>query len=378
MSEDQSSSDSEVTVADVESPSTRGVDSAPAKRSLAMPVAVLSLVVALAAVAGLAWLWFEGVEVDTDDMASTERVEALHQALGDHDERLDSLQSELAEVREALDSHDTDLADLRQSIRSQADDGDEVTRRLADLEADLSAAVDRLEETADDQRAVDRELARRLFLMEAAALLRSGQERAELAGDYSAARAAYRRAYRLLRDFDDPRGSRARGLIAQELEALEAMSEPDWTSMSARIDRLASSVDEWPAIAVTTTGMASDEDEEDEEDGWLGRLGSTLGGLVSVRPRDTVPVTSEELDAVREQVRLRLAAAELAVARRNLDESSRQFRRTSELIERWFDADHSAVARGLSVLDDLAATEPAELPGLGDSLAEIQRLLEDS
>jgi hypothetical protein len=38
-----------------------------------------------------------------------------------------------------------------------------MTRRLGDLEADLSEAVARLEETAGDQRAVDRELARRLL-----------------------------------------------------------------------------------------------------------------------------------------------------------------------------------------------------------------------
>jgi uroporphyrin-III C-methyltransferase len=208
-------------------------------------------------------------------------------------------------------------------------------------------------------------------------MLRSGQERAELAGDYSAARVAFRRAYRLLRESDDPRASRARGLVAQELEALEAMSEPDWTSMTARIDRLVAGIDEWPAVAVTDVA-AAEAAEVDETAGWWARMGSTLAGLVRVQPRDAMPVTAEDLDLVREQVRLRLTAVELAIARRDLEESSRQLRRTAELIERWFDTDHSVVARSLDVLGELAATEPAKLPDLGGSLAEIQRLLEDS
>ncbi len=377
MSEDQSSNDSEVTVAD-DSSTSEAEAAAPRKRSLAMPVAGLALLVALAAIAGVAWSWFEGVEVDEDDRASAERVETLHQALGEQDQRLDSLRSSVTELQEALDSHGAELADLRQSVRSQAEDREDMARRLSDLDAELAEAVARLEETAGDQRAVDRELARRLYLMEAAALLRSGQERAELVGDYSAARAAYRRAYRLLREFDDPRGNRARSLVAQELEALEGMSEPDWTSMTARIDRLVANVDEWPAIAVTT-GTAEEVAAGDEpETGWWTRMGSTLAGLVRVQPRDTVPVTADELDAVREQVRLRLAAAELAIARRSLEETSRQLQRISEMIERWFDTDDSAVARGLSLLSELADTEPAELPNLGGALAEIQRLLEDS
>ncbi len=377
MSEDQSPPDSEVRGTGSDSPADETGDVAPRKRSLAVPTAFLALTVALTAAAGLVWFWLEVDQTDTDELASAERVEALEQGQRERDERVDLLRSELAELRETLASHDAERADLRQSIRSLSEDGADRARRLSDLEGDLSEAVVRLEETAGDQRAVDRELARRLFLMEAAALLRSGQERAELAGDHSAARAAYRRAYRLLRDFDDPRANRARGLVAQELEALESMTEPDWTAMTARIDRLVAGIDDWPAVAVTGTAAAEAQDN-DEADGWWARMGATLAGLVRVQPRDALPVTAEDLDVVREQVRLRLTAAELAIARRNLEESSRQLQRTAELVERWFDTDDRAVARGLGVLDELAAIEPAELPELGGSLAEVQRLLEDS
>ncbi len=377
MSEDQNLPDSDG-VATRDSPAADTEDAGARKRSLAMPVALLALCVALAAVAGLAWLWLEQQpEIDLDDLASAEYVESLEQARRDQGERLDALRSDFDDIREGLDSHDAELADLRQSTRTQAEDGEEILRRLDDLEGDLSEAVARLEETAGDQRAVDRELARRLLLMEAAALLRSGQQRAELADDYSGARAAYRRAYRLLREFDDPRASRARGQVAQELEALEAMSEPDWTSMSARIDRLVAGVDDWPAVAAPD-GVVTEQTEDDDADGWWARMGSTLAGLVRVQPRDAMPVTAEELDLVREQIRLRLIAADLSIARRNLEEASRQLRFAAELVERWFDTERSAVKRDLEVLAELAATEPAGLPDLGGSLAEIQRLLEDS
>ena len=364
MSEEQQSESTEaVDSGDSPEPTNQPLDRSKAS-AWRTAVAVFALILALAAIAGLAWIWLEQPEVDLDDVAA-------------HDQRFDELSSSLQSLGEQVEALQPELADWRRDLREQSEDHDHLNRRVADLEADLAEAVERLEAVGGEQRAVDRELARRLHLMESASLLRMGQERAELAGDFAGAREAYRRAYRLLRELDDARANRVRGQVAQELEALEGVAGPDWIAMSAQLSRIAAAADEWPARAIAEGADATAQIDEDEN-GWMSRIGSTLASLVRVRPRDAVPVTTEEMDAIREQVRLRLAAAELALARRSLEETAHQLRETRDLIERWFDPDHIGVARALERLSELAATEPAAMPSLGTALTDINQLLADS
>ena len=338
---------------------------------------ILALIISLFAAGGLIWLWFDRADADPEGLASAEDLAQLHSSLAEHERRFDDLVSAIDDNAGKIEELSSEQADGRQALREQANDNQSLNRRVAELEANLAEAVDRLEAATGEQRAVDRDLARRLHLMEAGALLRTGQERAELAGDLAAAREAYRRAYRLLRELDDARTNRARGQVAQELETLEAVAGPDWTAMTAQLSRIASEADEWPAIAKSEEATPITEADE-AETGWLSRIGATLAGLVRVRPRDTVPVSGEELDSVREQVRLRLAAAELALARRSLDEAVFQVQQASALIERWFEVDDAGVARVLASLSELTETEAAAVPSLGAALAEINRLLEDS
>ena len=377
MSEEQQSESTEA----VDSGDSPEPTNQPLDRSKPSPwrtaVAVFALILALAAIAGLAWIWLEQPEVDLDDVAAAEDLAQLQSDVSAHDQRFDELSSSLQSLGEQFEALQPELADWRRDLREQSEDHDHLNRRVADLEADLAEAVERLEAVGGEQRAVDRELARRLHLMESASLLRMGQERAELAGDFAGAREAYRRAYRLLRELDDARANRVRGQVAQELEALEGVAGPDWIAMSAQLSRIAAAADEWPARAIAEGADVTAQIDEDEN-GWMSRIGSTLASLVRVRPRDAVPVTTEEVDAIREQVRLRLAAAELALARRSLEETAHQLRETRDLIERWFDPDHTGVARALERLSELAGTEPAAMPSLGTALTDINQLLADS
>ncbi len=340
-------------------------------------VAVLALIFSCFAMVGLIWLWLDRTDVDPEGLASADDLAELRSDVAANEQRFGDLAVAVDDHAEEIEALGPQLADWRQALREQADHNESLDRRVAELEVNLSEAVDRLEAAAGEQRAVDRDLARRLHLMEAAALLRTGQERAELTGDFSAAREAYRRAYRVLQELDDARTNRARGQVAQELEALEAVAGPDWTAMTAQLSQIGSAADEWPAIE-RSDDRAPDTQVDEAEDGWLARVGSTLTGLVRVRPRDTVSLSAEELDLVREQVRLRLAAAELALARRSLDEAIVQMQQARTLIERWFEVEDSAVARVLASLSELAETEAAALPSLGAALADINRLLEDS
>ena len=342
--------------------------------------AAAALILALVAVGGVAWMWLERSPVDPidpDEWVAAEEFAQLRGDLDGQERRFGELDASIDDVAEELDAMKSELADLRQSLRGQREESQALDSRFDALDADLAEAMERLEAASGEQRAVDRELARRLHLMEAAALLRMGQERAELAGDLAGAREAYRRAYGLLGELDDARANQARGQIAREIEALEELSGPDWVAMIARVSRIAAGADEWPALELAGDPDLTPEIDAEETSWWSG-VGSVLTGLVRVRPRDTVPVSVEELDGIREQVRLRLAAAEMALARRSLEEAAGHFQHAGDLIERWFDTDHAAVTRALTELDELADTELATLPPLGNALAEINRLLEAS
>lgn len=360
--------------------SRRSAESASAKQQPMRQTAVLALaalVVAGIAAAGMILIWLDRPQIDADTLVSADDMAQLRADQNEQFRRLDGLDSTAESLEQAVESIQSAMADLRQALREQGSDGEALARRVADLESGLVAAVERIEAFDGVQREVDRDLARRLNLMEAAALLRIGQERVEMADDMAGAREAYRRAYRLLRELDDARVNRARGQVAQELEALETVVGPDWSALTARLSRAAAAVSEWPMIA---NGADVDSGPEigDPEPGWRARIGSTLAGLIRVRARDAVVLTTEELDAVREQVRLRLAAAELALARRDLADAAHHADQVRDLIERRFDANDAGVARAKTVLSELIDTEATPVPALGVALMEINRLLEES
>ncbi|QOC23653.1 uroporphyrinogen-III C-methyltransferase [Wenzhouxiangella sp. AB-CW3] len=348
-------------------------------------LAVVALLVALAASAGVGWLiWQQTLETEPEEeqptAASVEALEAVAEQAQTLSERVDQLAEQQAGFEDDLSDLDGARGDLRQSLREQADDFERLSEQFGSLESELSDAIRRLDEAAGDRREVDREMARRLHLMEAAAMLRTGQQRLELAEDFAAARNAFRRAYRLLRSLDDPRINRARGEVARELEALEAVEEPDWMALHAKVDRLQAMAAEWPARPGQELPGAQEDDARGEEAelGFWSRFGSTLTGLVRVQPRDAVPMTEEVLDAIRGQVQIRLAAADLALAQRDLEGLGRQLDHVIDLMEQGFDPRDSGVERGRSLIDELRSAEAAEVPALGSALTEINRLLDES
>lgn len=342
----------------------------------ARPAALLALALAIAAIGISVWLWIGQVGVDPEMLAGTDE-------LAEHDSRLAEIERRLVSLFERADGLDArfeeldiDTAGIRQQLDEAARDVRvDVETRVSALEAQLGQAVERLEQATGEQRDVDQALEHRLYLIEASALLRMAQERAELARDFSGAREAYRRASRLLRQADDPRLNRARGLLAEELESLEQVAEPDWLVLSGRLSQIAYGASEWPGAGAGQNGVPA---EADDGEGWWRSVRQSLAALVRVQSRDELPVSSEQIDAAREQVRLRLLAAELAVARRDSAELAHHAAHARTVIGHWFDADSAAVGRALEHLQQLGETQAVQLPALGAALAELNRQLEDS
>lgn len=357
--------------------------STPVKRAGASRLSVLG--VGLLAVAALVLaLWpiinEEDAELPFDRFqAQLERAQEQHQTASD--ERA-AMQAELDQLARSLTALERKLQELSSELEATAAarDGlsgrlDQFERGLAGLESELGEQLQALWQQEGQIREADRELERFMRLLEAASLLRLGQERAELAADWTGARLAYERAERLLRDVDDPRLGQVRRLLARELADLESLRSPEWERLQARLARLADQLGEWPL----RTMNAETESPADalEPAGWRQDAGRALARLVTVRRRDHIELGDDAIDSLREQLRLRLLAAELALVRRDLADLEHQLERGLDLLESWFDTNDPDVAQGKSALQALREVSAPSAPtGLGAALAALSEYLD--
>lgn len=338
-------------------------------------IALTAVLLSLAAIAVAVW----SVQQSTGSAQGNARIDALEERIDEIGSRFRNVDDRLAKSEGAVADLDEQMDSLREGLESVSDRQEELASRHSALSNDLEQAIARLQQSAGAQRESDRSLDFRLNLIEASALLRMGLERVDLAGDFESARLAFRQAAEGLEAIDDSRVNRARRLVAGELEALEAHSEPDWTGIGGRLSRLASESERWPArTGDESRPVPAEASEEPDEAGWWASLKASMHDLVRIRERDATLVTEEQVDAVREQLSLRLLAAELAAVRGHVGELSRHAAEARDMVGRWFDADDEAVAAALDTLAEIAATDPPTPPRLGEGLEEIQQLLDES
>ncbi len=344
---------------------------------------LLALLLALAALGGVAYLY-----LDRDEAADAGDIEALERAAADLEERLDSrldalesdrasdageienLASRLEELAGELD--DLDLGPLESELSAISSDLEAIESRVADR---LEAFEDRLEEIADEEiRDPRRDLERRVRLQEAMALLRMGQDRMELAGDASAARGAFARAGARLEDLDDPALGSVRRQIAREREALEGWQPVDWNEITARLQALESTVADW---TLRESELTEVEPGDEEALGWLNRLRSTFSGLVEVRRREGDWLTPAEAEGLLAGIRARLAAAELAAARRDRQALESALDRIVGALEEWFDAEDSAVTGALESMESVRQmAREQDAPDIGEAASRLQSVIE--
>ncbi len=357
---------------------SQAADSAP-RRARGGMLSGLTLIVALGALGLAAWVWLQ-----LDAASEEDRIDEVRAAVTEERNRaeqieatLQSLTGSVDELNQAVRDQGEQMGELEGALASVGDEVSRIEQRVDEVESEILDQVHQLWQREDTQREVDRELDRHLAMIETAALLRLGQERAELAQDFSGARSAYRRAAAVLARADDPRLSQVRRLLAAELDALEAVQAPDWLEAQARLERLGRQVGEWP-LARHEIGLDQAPDEIDPADsGWAATMRSALGELVRVRPRDETPISPEQLEMIRENLRLRLAAAELALGRRDLTELDHHLRRAVETLNSHFDTDESVIQDALEIIDGLRGLEPATAPSsLGEALARLRENME--
>jgi uncharacterized protein HemX len=331
-------------------------------------------------------------DVATTALATVEEF----QALSDHVDRIDR---ETEQAREQLRQGLTDLEaefdaakpaqDLSERIdrlgtRLERLEGDSNTRlggirsRIEDLEEQVGRRLERFElrlaEVGTDLDRADHDLATRLRLVEVDSLFALAQDQLVVSGNAQAARTAWQRGLERLAVLEGDEFRDLKDAARREFERLQAFQPPDTAAHVDRIYAIIGEIEQWPA----RSGPAQEPADSDASAAdWRERLGSVLDDLVTIENVDGDYLSPAEVDLAREQLRISLQAAALAVVRTRDDTARRLVERALASAERYFDTDAAVVAESVEWLSGLVVRDGREIrpPSLEDSRAEIARLL---
>ena len=258
----------------------------------------------------------------------------------------------------------TDMAGLRKRLEV-LESG--VGRRLEQFELRLSSVGGNLDQTEDD-------LATRLLLVEVDSLFAIASNSVTLSGDTGVALQAWERAMARLTTVDGAEFQRLKETARREFRQLREYQPPDVASRVERLFDMADAVAEWPARTIPPAAAPV---ESGTGEGWRSRLGEVVGSLVRVESADSEFLGPDEVSLAREWMSSALRTAALATARARPDLARRLSAEVVDAAPRVFDTEAAGVSEALTWLEETAASSPrVELPGLGDSRAEISRLLE--
>ena len=257
----------------------------------------------------------------------------------------------------------------------------EMTGKVAALEtkvADMVAYRAQLDTLVQSvARARDENLA-----VELEAAVRVAQDQAQLTGSVEPLLAALRTAERRLARSSDPRLAPVGRAVARDLERVKAASLPDAAGLLARLDQLLRQVDDLPAgndvhPARGAPGAAGT--PATTADSWWGRLWQGVRdeaqGLLRVsrveRPEASM-MSPEQVFFVRENLKLRLQGARLALLARQYEAARADLSAAASALGTWFDPASRRTQAAATLLQQIqASTRSAELPRVDETLVAL-------
>ncbi|PWW48856.1 uroporphyrinogen-III C-methyltransferase [Melaminivora alkalimesophila] len=307
-------------------------------------------------------------------------------------QRLSSIQEQLA--RQSADSSAQAI-----EARAMAREAQELTReaagRLAVLEArvgevalqrtQLEELMHSLSRTRDENLVVDIEAA-----------LRLAQQQSQLTGSLQPLAAALKSASQRIERAAQPRLAPVQRAIEQDLERLARASVTDTAGLLGRLDDLVRQVEDLPLASAVAQAHAMRRPQEPAPSGpapasdppaadpprwrallqraWEGTR-DELRGLVRVRRIDypeAMLLAPEQAYFLRENLKLKLLNARLAVLARRMDSARADMQAASISIGRYFDLGSRRTQAALSSLQQLQQhVRTAELPQLDDTFAAL-------
>ncbi len=247
--------------------------------------------------------------------------------------------------------------------------------------AELRARIDAYEYLADDLvRSYDERV-----LAEVEHALVLGQQQLQLAGDAKLALSALSGAEARLARVDTGRYLPLRRAMANDMERLRRAPMADLSGQALRIDTLLAVVDGLPLAferSPARGAAAAAGDDKAAEPTLVERLARAVWEEVRLLVRierldrpDPALLSPEHSFFLRENLKLRLINARVALLQRNGAVWREDIRLAREWIERYYDTRARQTENALVTLRQLAAVDPGEaLPGLNESMSALAQL----
>lgn len=323
---------------------------APAKadaRHLVSPVAMVALLFAALALAAAAWSWFD----------SRERIRDLKTELG---RRLAETGKETSETRLLARNADDAMRQIGEKvghIESQMATSQQQQLSLEALYKDLSQGRDQW------------------ALAEIEQVLLTAAQQLQLAGNVKAAIIALEGADNRLQRLNKPQFTALRRAIAADLANLRAVPSHDEVGASARIEALVVRHAGWP-LASAQASEAVPAPRAGRRTTDIGQeLWAELKRLVQIRRiegNEAVLLPPEQAYFLRENLRLRLLSARLALLAQDQAAFQADLSAVSAMLNRYFNTRDAGVAAALKDIQRLSSLQIAQtLPGIDASLAAL-------
>jgi len=328
------------------------VPAAPARRPadrLARLLAVLALVATFAA----GWL---AVDARLDAHALESRAGGRLAELGAQSARA---QAELVQAQASLREAQSRIAELE----SRVADTQEQRVALEEMYRDLARS-------ADDR-----------VLSEVEQMLVLASQQLQLAGNVHAALAALQAADQRLARADKLAATPLRRAIAKDMERLKAVPQVDAVGIAVKIDGLINQADSLPLVTSekalaprpATRWRSADEHglARAARDFW-----EEMKGLVRIREVETADMallSPAQSYFLRENMKLRLLSARVALLARDEPSFREDMRATQAWVSRYFDPRAKTTMAALAAIKGLAETPVAiALPDINASLAAVR------
>jgi len=296
--------------------------------------------------------------------------------------------SELAELREGVASQLRDAGQEAHDARTIARESQDAVR---DALARIGALEAKLLESQSQQLALESlygELSRsrdEWLLAEVEQTLAIAARELQLAGNVPAALNALQTADARLARSDRPQFLPLRRLIARDVERLKNAPGLDVAGMTVRLDQVIAAVDSLPLLidgrAQSPAAAAEEKSAAAGEGAWKRAwraVWEELKGLVRVQRLDAADpalVPPEGRFFLRENLKLRLLHARLALLQRDEPAFRGDIKAAQGWLNRWFDVKQKPVATAAQTLAQLAAASVnVELPTIADTLGAVRTL----
>ena len=283
-----------------------------------------------------------------------------------------------AEVAAKLHDSDIDSRDARVTARSAQEAVGEAQTRLAQLDAKLT-------ESQNQQVALEalyQELSRNRdewALAEIDQILTIASQQLQLAGNVQAALVALQTADARLARGDRPQFIPLRKVLARDIERLKATPSIDVVGLTLKLDQVSALIDSVPLVIDERLNTAATPTQPADASFWARfahEVWDELKSLVRIQVMDRPDpglVSPTQAFFLRENLKLRLLNARLALMARNDAVYRQDLRNAQAWVDRWFDARARQTQAVQTTLKQLAAASvQIEIPTIAESLNAVR------